>query len=253
MLWSGIAIAALFIGLTVGYAVGSSRAGVTASPTPSSSATADRVHTTSAPSPRPGTTSGATSVPAQPEDPIERARRTLEALPVVEGRSASRYFRDAFGEAWYDVDGNGCRTRDDILRRDLVNPEFKPGTRDCKVLSGVLTDPYSGAVADFVFGFDTSQLVPVDHIVALAWAWRHGAESWSPERRLEFANDPINLVATTKEMNDEKLDHGPSEWVPPVASLRCDYIVKWVGVLDAYDLGVGSADKAAAAGVLETC
>ena len=68
-----------------------------------------------------------------------------------------------------------------------------------------------------------------------------------------FANDPINLVATTKEMNDEKLDHGPSEWVPPVASLRCDYIVKWVDVLDAYDLGVGSADKAAAAGILGTC
>ena len=29
--------------------------------------------------------------------------------------------RDQFGQAWVDADGNGCDTRNDILRRDLKN------------------------------------------------------------------------------------------------------------------------------------
>jgi len=177
----------------------------------------------------------------------------LEAAPVDDDHSDARYHRDAFGEAWYDVDGNGCRTRDDILGRDLADPVFAPGTNDCKVVSGVLTDPYSGVVRDFTFGYESSQLVPIDHVVALAWAWRNGAEYWTPEQRLRFANDPINLVATTKEMNDEKLDYGPSEWLPPIESQRCDYVVHWIDVLDAYDLGVGNADRSAAEAVLDAC
>nr|BFF08919.1 hypothetical protein GCM10025699_02220 [Microbacterium flavescens] len=198
------------------------------------------------PTPTAAATQGAT-------DTVAQTRLLLNDIPIVDGRSEARYYRDAFGETWYDVDGNGCRTRDDILGRDLTNPTFKPGTNECGVKSGVLTDPYSGVVVDFVSGWDTSQLVPVDHIVALAWAWRQGADDWTAAQRLKFANDPINLVATTREMNDEKLDHGPSQWAPPLQASRCDYVVRWVTVLGVYELGVNAADKAAAESVLDQC
>ncbi len=69
----------------------------------------------------------------------------------------------------------------------------------------------------------------------------------------QFANDPRNLVAASEEMNQEKSASGPSEWLPPVPELRCAYVENFVDVLDAYDLGINSADKAAAQAVLEGC
>ncbi len=43
----------------------------------------------------------------------------------------------------------------------------RPGTNDCKVLSGLLIDPYDGVHVDFVSGWNTSVLVQIDHVVAL--------------------------------------------------------------------------------------
>ena len=92
---------------------------------------------------------------------------------VVKGRAPKTgYARSEFGPAWADVDKNGCDTRNDILRRDLTQVVFKPGTKDCVVLSGVLIDKYSGETINFVRGNSTSSLVQIDHVVALSDAWQ---------------------------------------------------------------------------------
>ena len=76
---------------------------------------------------------------------------------VVKGRAPKTgYARREFGPAWTDVDKNGCDTRNDILQRDLTQVVFKPGTKDCVVLSGVLIDKYSGETINFVRGNSTS-------------------------------------------------------------------------------------------------
>lgn len=181
------------------------------------------------------------------------AQAQLSALQVVSGYSDIPYDRDRFGQRWADVDRNGCDTRNDVLGRDLLDPVFKAGTNNCKVLSGLLIDPYDGVHVDFVSGFDTSVLVQIDHVVALGWSWGHGAEYWTDELRTQFANDPRNLVAASEEMNQEKSASGPSDWLPPVPELRCTYVENFIDVLDAYDLGINSADKAAAQAVLEGC
>lgn len=188
-----------------------------------------------------------------PDPATATALAQLAALPTVSGYSDARYNRDRFGQRWADVDRNGCDTRNDTLGRDLLEPVFKAGTNDCKVLSGLLVDPYDGVHVDFVSGWNTSVLVQIDHVVALAWAWRHGAEFWTDDVRTAFANDPRNLVAASEAMNQEKSDSGPSEWLPPVPELRCAYVRDFVGVLDAYDLGIDADDKAAAQAVLEGC
>ena len=196
----------------------------------------------------------APSATAAPEPgSAQLALEALDSLPVVDGYADAPYDRARFGETWADVDRNGCDTRNDILGRDLLDPVFKPGTRDCKVLSGVLIDPYDGLRTDFVSGFDTSILVQIDHVVALAWAWHHGAEHWTDDRRLAFANDPLNLVAASEATNQDKSAYGPSEWLPPAAELQCGYMEDWVAVLDTYDLGINAADKAAAGAVLAGC
>ncbi|NLE97833.1 MAG: HNH endonuclease [Propionibacterium sp.] len=179
--------------------------------------------------------------------------QTLDGLEEVSGYSEARYDRDLFGQRWLDVDRNGCDTRNDILGRDLAEPVFKENTNDCKVLSGTLTDPYSGEVVDFISGQNTSVLVQIDHVVPLAWAWRHGAENWTMDRRAEFANDPRNLLASSQEMNQSKGASGPSAWLPPVRDLQCGYAEDWIEILDVYDLGVNAADRATLEGVLLGC
>ena len=100
------------------------------------------------------------------------------------------YDRARFGQAWADVDRNGCDTRNDVLGEDLLDPVFKEGTNDCKVLSGTLIDPYDGRRVEFVSGGETSILVQIDHVVALGWAWRHGADAWTDERRTAVRERP---------------------------------------------------------------
>lgn len=162
------------------------------------------------------------------------------------------YDRDAFGQRWADVDGNGCDTRNDVLRRDLTQVVLRDAN-GCKVLSGMLLDPYTGATVAFVSGEETSPLVPIDHVVALAWAWRHGADAWTAAERLEFANDPRNLVATTQDVNQDKADDGPAEWLPPDEAAHCEYAEKFVAVLVAWRLTVDAPDRAALTGVLQDC
>ncbi|GAA1984337.1 hypothetical protein GCM10009777_17840 [Microbacterium pumilum] len=188
-----------------------------------------------------------------PQNDAAVALAQLASLPVVSGHSDAQYDRDRFGQRWLDVDRNGCDTRNDTLGRDLLDPVFKPGTNDCKVLSGLLIDPYDGQRVDFVSGWDTSVLVQIDHVVALAWSWRHGAEYWTDEERAAFANDPQNLVAASEATNQSKSDSGPSEWLPAVPELRCTYVENFVDVLHTYDLGIGAADRDAAQAVLQGC
>lgn len=177
----------------------------------------------------------------------------LDDLPEVDGRSDRDYDRDLFGQSWADVDRNGCDTRNDILGRDLLDATHKDGTEDCKVLTGTLIDPYDGTVVEFVSGPDTSVLVQIDHVVALSWAWHHGADRWDDERREVFANDPRNLVASSEATNQAKSAFGPGEWLPPDPDLRCGYVAQFVDVVSTYDLGIGDADRAAARAVLERC
>lgn len=181
------------------------------------------------------------------------ALSALEGLDAAPGWSARDYDRDLFGPRWADVDRNGCDTRNDILGRDLLEPTFRPGTGDCTVLTGTLIDPYDGTATSFVRGPESSPAVQIDHVVALSWAWHHGADEWSDARREEFANDPENLVAASEATNQAKSAFGPGEWMPPAAPLRCAYVARFVSVLDAYDLAIGVADRDAARAVLERC
>ncbi|MDP3208284.1 MAG: HNH endonuclease family protein, partial [Rhodoglobus sp.] len=133
------------------------------------------------------------------------------------------YDRDLFGQNGFDLDRNGCDTRNDILRRDLLDIVLKADTNGCKVLRGTLIDPYSGQAIDFISGETTSFEVQIDHLVPLAWAWQNGASLWTIDRRTEFANDPENLLAVEGGLNQEKSASGPAEWLPPNRAFHCDY------------------------------
>jgi len=177
----------------------------------------------------------------------------IAALPAVEASTSDGYSRAQFGEGWKDPDRNGCDARNDILARDLTAVIFKDGTHNCVVTSGTLKDPYTGTTISFVRGNGTSDLVQIDHIVPLSWAWQHGAAAWTPEQRLAFANDPINLLAVDGPTNGSKSDSGPAGWLPPNASYQCAYADKFADVLTAYGMGIDNADRAALVTVAASC
>ena len=186
-------------------------------------------------------------------DDVASARAALATL-TDKGRAATTgYARTAFGQAWQDVDRNGCDTRNDILGRDLTHVVFKAGTRDCLVLSGTLADPYTGREIAFERGPETSAGVQIDHVVALANAWVTGAAAWSPAAREAFANDPANLLAVDGQANQDKSAGDAATWLPPHKPFRCRYVIAQVRVKAAYGLWVTAAERDAIARELGRC
>ena len=194
--------------------------------------------------------------PAGPTPSFDEARRQLKDLPVRGWDRTSDFRRSQFGEAWSDnvnveFGHNGCNTRDDILRRDLQNLVVRPFT--CFAQSGTLVDPYTGSTIPFVRGPQTSNSIEIDHVVALADAWYKGARAWDPQRRLDFANDPRNLLAVSPQANFDKAFRDAAGWLPPNAGFRCAFVARQVGVKTAYGLWVSAKEKKAMTDVLSRC
>lgn len=177
----------------------------------------------------------------------------LEALNTLEvkGRAPKTgYARTQFGDGWQQV--GTCNTRDHILARDMTNVVYKSST-DCDVMSGTLNDPYTGKVINFVRGANTSDLVQIDHVVALSDAWQTGAQNLSVKDRILIANDGLNLLAVDGKTNQDKSDADAASWLPPNKAYRCQYVARQVAVKQKYHLWVTSAEKDAIKSVLFTC
>jgi len=184
-------------------------------------------------------------------DDLAAARAALAALPELDAEPAERYARERFGTPWADVDGNGCGTRDDVLARDLAG-----ATTDddgCTVLAGTLTDRYTGEVLAFRRGPTTSSRVQIDHVVALADAWRTGAWAWDDARRMQLANDPANLLAVDGPTNEDKGAQDAATWLPPYAPFRCQYAVLRVRVRTVYGLALAPGEREALGRALGRC
>lgn len=179
--------------------------------------------------------------------------QAISQLPLREETRRFDYRREAFGPAWADEDRNGCDTRNDILARDLTNVVTKPGTRGCVVLSGDFVDPYTGRHLSFVRGPKTSEAIQIDHVVALADAWRSGAAEWSDLERRRFANDPLNLLAAEGEANQAKGAASADVWLPPNEGFRCAYVARQVAVKRAWGLSVNEPERLAMAKVAASC
>ncbi|MEV6245869.1 HNH endonuclease family protein [Streptomyces sp. NPDC051742] len=177
------------------------------------------------------------------------ALAAVDALTVKGRAPKTGYEREKFGRAWTDVDGNGCGTRDDILKRDLDRVRFSDG--HCKVASGTLVDdPYTGTSVTFVRG---RSKVDIDHVVALSDAWQKGAQKWDPDTRRRFANDPLNLLAVDSATNRRKSDGDAATWLPPNKTYRCPYVARQIAVKQKYGVWVTRGERDAMKRVLGTC
>jgi hypothetical protein len=174
---------------------------------------------------------------------------TLNSLEV-KGRAPKTGYSRAQFPHWSDLDRNGCDARNDILKRDLTEVVFKVGTRDCKVLSGVLLDPFSNKVLTFT---SIKSAVDIDHVVALSNAWQTGAAYFDRNIRSQIANDPLNLLAVDAKLNRQKGDGDAATWLPPNKAFRCEYVSRQVSVKAKYSLWVTPPEKEAILRVLSNC
>ena len=190
-------------------------------------------------------------------DPASDTQAKLDGLAVKGRAPKTGYSRGQFGDAWSDdvaveYGHNGCDTRNDVLRIQLVDVQIKPGTNGCVVTSGVLNDPYTGTTIEFHRGPGSSEEVQIDHVVALSDAWQTGAQQLDEATRRNFANDPRNLQATLGWINQEKGDSDAASWLPSNSAYRCAFVSRIVDVKAGYGLWVTQAEHDAIARVLSS-
>lgn len=98
------------------------------------------------------------------------------------------YKRSAFGHGWDDADGDCQDARAEaLIETSTVQPVQFASADRCRVTRGRWISPFTNKVIQNASNID------IDHVVPLAWAWKHGAWQWSDKRREGFANDLIHL------------------------------------------------------------
>jgi hypothetical protein len=98
--------------------------------------------------------------------------------------------------------------------------------------------------------------IEIDHVVALKEAWDSGAWAWSAARRKAYANDlgdSRTLRAVSISANESKSDYDPAQWLPPLASFRCQYVTWWVDIKLRWRLAVDSTERAVIKSILSGC
>ncbi len=175
---------------------------------------------------------------------------TTSAKPVVVGsalallqtiRVENEYpvgYDRALFDHWRDIDGDGCDSRDQVLKRDSISlPQVDP--INCNVVAGDWVSPYDGA------RWSNPSDIDIDHVVALKEAWDSGAWAWSAAQRKAFANDTSDsrtLLAVTDSVNQSKSDKDPSNWLPPLQSYTCTYLGNWIAVKVRWNLSMDSSE-----------
>ncbi|QTN43790.1 HNH endonuclease [Marinobacter salsuginis] len=108
---------------------------------------------------------------------------------------ASDYERRKFGPGWDDADGDCQNSRAEALIAQSSAKVRFADERRCRVVTGRWISPFTGNVIQNASDID------IDHVVPLKWAWDHGANTWSDEKREKFANDPVNLWSVELSLN----------------------------------------------------
>ncbi|EME43689.1 hypothetical protein DOTSEDRAFT_132625 [Dothistroma septosporum NZE10] len=172
------------------------------------------------------------------------ARSYLNSITIEAESNSPAYDRDRF-KHWITISGS-CNTRETVLKRDGSNVQTDSA---CASTSGSWYSDYDGATWTAASDLD------IDHLVPLKEAWVSGAKDWDDSRRQDFANDLTRpqLLAVTDNVNEEKGDQDPAEWLPSRSAYQCTYIRAWVQVKYYYGLSMDSAEKSTCQSILDGC
>jgi hypothetical protein len=183
--------------------------------------------------------------PAAHADTYSAPLMTAISDLAVASEVRTGYSRDLFPH-WIDADGDGCNTRNEVLIAEADDP-VTVGS-GCSLSGGRWFSYY-----DRVSWTNPSD-IDIDHMVPLAEAWDSGARTWTTSVRQQFANDlgdSRTLVGVTDNVNQEKGDQDPREWMPTYD--KCRYLREWVAVKHRWRLTADSAEKSALTSLASGC
>lgn len=176
-------------------------------------------------------------IPASSAYPTPIYASDLPTLLTVRAEDTSHsYDRDRFN-LWTDDDHDGCNTRYEVLIQESLTPVTVGAS--CKLSGGSWISRYDSGTAD------APSEIEIDHLVALAEAWRSGAWGWTDSTREKFANDldvsyALNVASTSA--NQSKADKDPAEWLPPDSDYICEFVTSWALVKYRWSLTVDSTE-----------
>ena len=168
-------------------------------------------------------------------DTFDFRRRARDSL-LTDYRQREKFFNEDDWSYEEDFDGDCQSTRQEILvltsRVDVryTNP------RNCVVRTGEWLDEYTGEL------FKVAVKLEVDHIIPRMYAHTHGGDRWTLEKKLAFANDPLNIMLIDRREIRRKRDRGPSRYRPR-DEFQCEYINLWNQISEKYNLQLSTSDR----------
>ena len=174
-------------------------------------------------------------------------RAVIDELVVQEEGPRRGYSRNLF-DHWSDVNGSDCHARQDVLLDQAISYVQSDGFGSCFIVEGDWYLPFDGQLHSGAPGD-----IDVDHVVALAEAWDSGADQWNFNRRRQFANDPLHLMVSDRQVNRDKADLDAGEWKPERRDSWCLTATMMALTKYRYSLTVDAAERRGLYEMADTC
>ncbi len=174
---------------------------------------------------------------------IGRARR--DGI-MTNHRDREKFFNTDDWNFELDYDNDCQSTRQEMLILTSRTTVRYTNPRNCVVRTGEWLDEYTGKL------FNVAVQVDIDHVIPLMYAHTHGGDRWPPEKKLQFANDPINLMLVDKNEIRKKRERGPDRYLPR-KEFQCDYAGMWDAIAKTYDLTIETRDRNRIRKILDAC
>ena len=168
-------------------------------------------------------------------DTFDFRRRARDSL-LTDYRQREKFFNEDDWSYEEDFDGDCQSTRQEILVLTSMVDVRYTNPRNCVVRTGEWLDEYTGEL------FKVAVKLEVDHIIPRMYAHTHGGDRWTPEKKLAFANDPLNIMLIDRREIRRKRDRGPSRYLPR-DEFQCEYINLWDQISEKYDLQLSTTDR----------
>lgn len=178
-------------------------------------------------------------------DTFDFTRRPRDSL-FTDYRAREKFFNDDDWNFELDFDNDCQSTRQEMLILTSRIEVRYTNPRNCVVRTGEWFDEYTGEL------FEVAVQVEIDHIIPRMYAHTHGGDRWAPEMKLQFSNDPMNMILIERREVRRKRDRGPSRYLPR-DEFQCQYVALWDQLADKYDLQLSSSDRSTISRILDDC
>ena len=178
-------------------------------------------------------------------DTFDFGRRSRDSL-LTDYRRREKFFNEDDWSFEEDFDGDCQSTRQEMLILTSRSNVRYTNPRNCVVRTGQWLDEYTGET------FEVAVKIEVDHVIPRMYAHTHGGDRWMPEQKLQFSNDPLNIMLVERREIRRKRDRGPSRYLPR-NEFQCEYVNLWSQISEKYNLQLSASDRSTISRIKADC